>query len=162
MRLSQRLVCVGCGLTADSLFKRIGAGAFDYDFGALDDSDNPLTKSYSDIMYNHLSLLSVVKGFRCANQLSRFPVLHPSGTPRLFILFASTARWFPGLLTWIHDNSSHPGMQNLRHNKDEAHKVAWGLLDLKRQELGDGVTKRDVMSLLGLSPSFCCFYLRGS
>ena len=64
---SQRLVCVGCGLTVGSPLKRIGAGAFDYDFGALDDSDNPLTKSYSDIMYDHLPSLSVVKGFRCAN-----------------------------------------------------------------------------------------------
>ena len=27
-------------------FERIGAGAFEYDFGALDDADNPLTKSY--------------------------------------------------------------------------------------------------------------------
>ena len=34
--------------------KRIGAGAFDYDFGALDDTDNLLTKSYTDIMYEHL------------------------------------------------------------------------------------------------------------
>ena len=38
----------------NSLLKRIGAGAFDYDFGALDDADNPLTKSYADLMYDDL------------------------------------------------------------------------------------------------------------
>ena len=32
--------------------KRIGAGAFEYDFGALDDADNPLTKSYTDVLYD--------------------------------------------------------------------------------------------------------------
>ena len=38
-------------LTANSSLKRIGAGAFEYDFGALDDADNQLAKSYTDIMY---------------------------------------------------------------------------------------------------------------
>lgn len=30
---------------------RIGAGAFDYDFGALDGLDNPLTRTYDDAAY---------------------------------------------------------------------------------------------------------------
>ena len=42
-------------------------GAFDYDFGALDDADNPLTKSYADLVYDHLSPPSVVQGSRCAD-----------------------------------------------------------------------------------------------
>ena len=34
--------------------ERIGAGAFDYDFGALDDTDNPFTKSYTNVLYDYL------------------------------------------------------------------------------------------------------------
>ena len=37
--------------TNGDLLKRIGAGAFGYDFGALDDTDNPLTKSYQNLVY---------------------------------------------------------------------------------------------------------------
>ena len=33
----------------------IGAGAFDYDFGALENSDNKFTKSYTNLMYDSLS-----------------------------------------------------------------------------------------------------------
>jgi len=49
-------VCTGHGLTMNSSLKRIGVGAFGYDFGALDDANNPLTKSYMDLMCGHLSL----------------------------------------------------------------------------------------------------------
>jgi len=31
----------------------IGAAAFEYHFEALDDTDNPLTKSYLGLMYDH-------------------------------------------------------------------------------------------------------------
>ena len=44
----------------NSSLTRIGAGAFEYDFGALDDSDNPLTKSYRNLMYDYLSLLPLI------------------------------------------------------------------------------------------------------
>jgi len=59
-------------------------------------------------------------------------------------------KWFPGLITWICETSSHPGMQKLRQNKNEVRNVARRLLDSKRQELKAGVSRRDVMSLLGL------------
>jgi len=39
----------------NSSSERIGTGAFGYNFGALDDVDNPLTKSYMDLMCDHLS-----------------------------------------------------------------------------------------------------------
>lgn len=44
---------VGSGLTVNPYLNRVGAGAFEYDFGALDDADNPLTKSYMNLMYDH-------------------------------------------------------------------------------------------------------------
>ena len=57
-------------------------------------------------------------------------------------------------MTWAYDNFKYPGMQRIRQNK-EAHRVARKLLDSKRQELKDGMPRKDVMSLLGLlSPSF--------
>ena len=33
---------------------RIGAGAFEYDFGALEDTDNKFTKSYTNMTYGSL------------------------------------------------------------------------------------------------------------
>jgi len=58
--------------------------------------------------------------------------------------------WFPGLITWLFNNSSDPGMQNLRRNKDQGRMVARKLLDSKRQELKDGMARKDIMSLLGM------------
>ena len=51
---------VGCGLSVDISLKRIGAGALDYDFGALDDADNPFTKSYMNLGCGQLSMSPVV------------------------------------------------------------------------------------------------------
>ena len=53
-------------------------------------------------------------------------------------------------MTWVYDNFRYPGMQRIRQNKEEAHRVARKLLDSKRQELKDGTPRKDVMSLLGL------------
>ena len=58
-------------------------------------------------------------------------------------------KWFPGLLTWLHDNSSNPGMQNLRWNRDHGRVIARKLLNSKRQELKDGAPGKDILSLLG-------------
>ena len=51
-------------------------------------------------------------------------------------------------------------MQRLRQNRDEAHAIARRLLDSKRQELKDGVSRKDIMSLLGsLLPFFPFVYV---
>ena len=73
----------------------------------------------------------------------------------------SITKWFPGLLTWLHDNSSDPGMQKLRWNRDQARSVARKLLDSKRQELKDGVPRKDIMSFLGLLLHLSRFCSRG-
>ena len=138
--------------------ERIGAGAFDYDFGALDDTDNPLTKSYLNMMYGDVPSPSVAQGSRCANAL--FPSYTAFGNPsRSRVFFVSMTRWFPGLLTWIYRNSSSPAMQALRRNKAEAFSVARMLLDSKRQELEDGAPGRDIMSLLGLLLSLLILFV---
>jgi len=48
-------------------------------------------------------------------------------------------------------------MQKLRWNRDLARSVAQKLLDSKRQELKDGVPRKDIMSLLGLLLHLLCF-----
>jgi len=70
----------------------------------------------------------------------------------------SITGWFPGLLTWIFDNSSRPGLKNLRWNMDQGRGIVRRLLDLKRRELKDGEARKDVMTLLGLLLPF--FYFR--
>ena len=67
-----------CGLQINFIL-RIGAGAFDYDFGALDEADNPLTKSYTDIMCGHLSSPFAVQVSHGADHLPFSPGLRPSG-----------------------------------------------------------------------------------
>ena len=64
----------------------------------------------------------------------------------------SITGWFPGLITWVYNNSNDPGIQNLRWNKEQGRIVARKLVDLKRQELKDGTARKDIMSLLGLFP----------
>ena len=50
-------------------------------------------------------------------------------------------------------------MKKVRQNGVEAHAVAKRLLDSKRQELKDGVPRKDIMSLLGsLLRSFFLFF----
>ena len=63
--------------TVSPHLKRIGAGAFEYDFGALDDSDDPLTKSYTDLMCDNLP---VVRNLHRANHLPRPLALRRLGT----------------------------------------------------------------------------------
>ena len=137
-------------LTVGPSLERIGAGAFDYDFGALDDTDNPFTKSYTNVLYDYLSPSSVVQSSRRADRLYFVSFAAFRNPSRLLVLSMTITGWFPGLITWLFDNSKDPGMQQLRWNKEQGRIVARKLLDSKRQELKDGVARRDVMSLLGL------------
>lgn len=144
--------CVDHGLNMYPPLNRIGAGAFDYDFGALDDVDNPLTKSYTNVMCDCLRFGIRVPAVLTICHVTSYACF---GIPsQLLLFFMAVIGLFPGLLTWLCDNSSDPGMQRLRQNKDEAHKVARKLLDSKRQELKAGTPRKDLMSLLGLSLSF--------
>ena len=63
--------------------------------------------------------------------------------------------WFPGVITWLYNNSNDPGMQKLRRNTAEVRSVAQTLLDSKRQELKAGAPRKDTMSYLG--PLFLFF-----
>ena len=150
------------GLTMNPSLKRIGAGGFGYEFGALDDADNPLTKSYMDLMCAHLSSRFVVQRSCYADPSALFAsYMAFVNASRFFVFITSITRWFPGLLTWLYNNSTRPGIKKFRWNKDEVHSVARKLLDSKRQELEDGTPGRDIMSLLGSLSSSFCFPPRG-
>jgi len=69
---------------------------------------------------------------------------------RLFMINAF--RWAPkGFATWIFERDQRPCMVKLRENRKYAHEVAAGLIEEKRQELKDGASGRDLLSLLGTS-----------
>ena len=52
-------------------------------------------------------------------------------------------------------------MQRIRRNKNEGRRVAWKLLDSKRQELKAGTPRKDIMSLLGSLLPLLYFRLSG-
>lgn len=61
-------------------------------------------------------------------------------------------KWAPeGLFTWICNRSKRPGMVQLLEHKTHAHVVATKLIEDRRQELKDGTSRKDVLSLLGSS-----------
>ena len=103
------------------------SGAFDYEFGALDDLDNPLTKSYIDLVYSTF------------------------GAPtRGQILFMNLSRYLPGrLVRYLYENGSSPTLRKVRQNRDHAHRVARELIEQKRQDMLVGQSEKDVLSLLG-------------
>jgi hypothetical protein len=62
-------------------------------------------------------------------------------------------KWAPeGLFAWMINKSQRPELARLRENKIYAHEAAARLIDEKKQELEDGASRKDVLSLLGSSP----------
>lgn len=103
------------------------SGAFDYDFGALDDLDNPLTKSYTDIVYSTF-------GAPSHGQL----------------LFMNLCRYLPArFIRYMLETGSDPALQKARGNRELAHRVARELVQQKRQEMVVGQSEKDILSLLG-------------
>jgi len=127
---------------------RIGTGAFEYDFGALEDSDNLLTRTYSNLVYVSTLHIDWPPWFMMYFRHESFGL--PS---KGRVLFRNASRWLPeGLLTWSFERSQSPGSLKLRRNREEAHRVARALVDLKEEELRTGASRRDLLSLLGSPP----------
>ena len=60
--------------------------------------------------------------------------------------------WAPeGFTTWLFQQDKHPRNVKIRENTNYGREVAGKLVEEKRQELRDGTSRRDVLSLLGLS-----------
>ena len=56
-----------------------------------------------------------------------------------------------GFVTWILKMDKLPWMEKLRENRTCVHEVAAKLIEDKRQELKDGTSRRDILSVLGSS-----------
>jgi hypothetical protein len=104
-------------------------GAFDYDFGALDNLDNPLTKSYTNLIYSTVGTLT-----------------------RGRLLVMNLCNYLPGWsIRYIFEARLGPAAQKIRENRDHAHRVARELIEQKRREMVVGQSGKDVLSLLGAS-----------
>jgi len=104
-------------------------GAFDYEFGALDDLDNPLTKSYTDLVYSTFG--EVTRGQ---------------------IVFMDICRHLPGwLVRYTFETGSGHILRKAKENRDHVHRVARELIEQKRQEMLVGQSEKDALSLLGAS-----------
>jgi hypothetical protein len=104
-------------------------GAFDYEFGALDNLDNPLTKSYTHLMYSTFGTLT--RG-------------------RLFVL--NLCQYLPSWsIQYIFEAGSGPAVQKIREHRDHAYRVGRELIEQKRREMVVGQSGKDVLSLLGAS-----------
>jgi hypothetical protein len=83
------------------------------------------------------------------NVVHSFDAFGKPSKGRIFVLDVLT--WAPeGTGVWLFDRNKSPGMLRLRENKKYAHEVAAKLIE-KRQELKDGASRKDVLSLLGPS-----------
>jgi hypothetical protein len=68
------------------------------------------------------------------------------------IFIVDALRWAPaGFLNWVFERDQRPGMLRLRENRTYAREVAVKLVEEKRQELKDGASRKDLLSLLGSS-----------
>jgi hypothetical protein len=61
-------------------------------------------------------------------------------------------KWAPrGFATWVFERDQSPGIAKLRENRTYAREVAAKLIEEKKQELKNGTSRRDLLSLLGSS-----------
>jgi len=104
-------------------------GAFDYEFGALDNLDNPLTESYTDLEYSTFGEMT-----------------------RGQTLFMNLCRHLPGwLVRRTYEAGSGTTLQRARENRDHVHRIAKELIEQKRQEMVVGQSENDILSVLGAS-----------
>ena len=103
------------------------SGAFDYEFAALDNLDNPLTKSYMDLVYSTF------------------------GTPtHAQILFMNLGDYFPSrFIRYVFETGSDPALQKVRLNRIHVRRVAKELVEQKRREMAVGQSEKDILSSLG-------------
>jgi len=103
----------------------IGFAAFDHDFGAVTESDDPLMQSYSNLM-------------------TVFAAPSPGR-----LIFRGISRFVPSSwLSFLYERTSSPDIQRLRENRRQVHEFAGGLIEFKRKAIEQGNGQKDIMSLL--------------
>lgn len=109
-----------------STLDAIGSAAFDYEFGTLQDANNPLTQAYLKFTTRAFGMPS----------------------PKA-IFFQSISQYLPcWFRTLLSDWLPTARLKFLRYNAMVANGVAKELVDLKSQALLEGMGNKDVMSLL--------------
>ena len=120
---------------------------FEYDFGALDELDNPVTRTYLNLVYafllHNLPYSLTNPGWTCRS--SAFGTKPPP--VQMFV--SDAAQYFPsGIITWLFERDKKPGSVKIRENRRQAHAVARTLIDEKRENMRNGDQGKDVLSSL--------------
>lgn len=121
--------------------------AFEYEFGALDQLDNPITNTFLNLMCEPpVPYFPEIPKWSCRN--STFGTKPP--LVQTFIL--DVAQYLPyGVITWFFEKNKEPGSIKLRENRKQVHAVARSLIDAKRENVRNGDQGKDILSLLSKS-----------
>ncbi|KAG7442653.1 cytochrome P450 [Guyanagaster necrorhizus] len=104
----------------------IGEAAFDYQFGALDDSTNPLTTAYTNLLFDTFTIQ----------------------TDNSSLLLHMMERIPQRLLRYLAENAPVQRLKHVRMTNELSTQVAKKLLNEKKRALVTGESSRDIMSLL--------------
>ncbi|KAK0196691.1 cytochrome P450 [Armillaria mellea] len=113
--------------TSRATLDAIGEAAFDYQFGALDDSATPLANAYTNMLFDIFAV----------------------ATDNSTLLFSLMESWLPGWVVRLFvEKAPIKGLEHLRMSYDLTRQVAKQLLNEKYEALAADKPKRDIMSLL--------------
>ena len=113
----------------------------------MEGTDNKLTKSYTNLTcdsfpFNIRPTVTII--------LCSFGAIGMLSKKNIFVtdIFKLLPR---GFTTWFLERDRRPGMVKVRENRKYAHEVAVKLIEDKKQELRNGTSRKDLLSLLGSS-----------
>ncbi|KAK0448606.1 cytochrome P450 [Armillaria borealis] len=121
--------------TSRATLDAIGEAAFDYQFGALDESAKPLTNAFTNMLFD------------------TFAVATDNSTLSLCLM-----DWLPKwVVRFIVEKAPIKRLEHARVTRDLTDEVAKQLLNEKYEALAADKPRRDIMSLLGTLPLFGLF-----
>ncbi|KAK0496994.1 cytochrome P450 [Armillaria luteobubalina] len=113
--------------TSRATLDAIGEAAFDYQFGALDDSVKPLTNAYTNMLFDIFAI----------------------ATDNSTLSFCLMESWLPRwVVRFFVEKAPIKRLEHLRRSYDLIRQVAKQLLNEKYEALAADKPKRDIMSLL--------------
>ena len=130
--------------------KALSLAAFEYEFGALDRLDNPITNTYLNLVY--APLLRHPQCFLTDPEQTYRNSAFGTKPPLAQIFIPDVAQYFPyGIISWLFEKDKGPGSVKMRENRKQTHAVARTLIDAKRENMYNGDQGKDVLSLLSES-----------
>lgn len=145
---------LGSGKVRDRQERDTGTGynnsmlaAFEYEFGALDQLDSPITTTYLNLVY-----VALLQALPADSQPDYRNSAFGAKPPPVNLFVSDVAQYFPpGILTWLFEKDQKPGPVRIRENRKQVHAVARALIDAKRENMRNGDQGKDVLSFLGKS-----------